>query len=62
MENALRTILTNDSQLALLHDAVVNNGMMMPAGLGADGKIQTEHAQFRLTGRKIRELGSIPTL
>ena len=43
VEGFLRAILADDGQLALLHDAVVDDSMMMPAGLGADGKVQADN-------------------
>ena len=57
----LRAVLAYDRQVALLHDAVVHYAVMMPTRLGSDGKIQTYHAQFGLSLRKIRQPRSVPT-
>ena len=43
-EGLLGAVLTDDGQLALLHDAVVHDGMVMPAGLSADRKVQADNA------------------
>lgn len=62
VEGALRTILTDNCQVALLNDAVVDDVMMMPAGLSSDRKIQADYSQFRFTLREVRQLCPIPTL
>ena len=52
VEGFLRAILADDGQLALLYNAIVDDGMMMPAGLGADGRIiRNSGVPFGKSGR-----------
>lgn len=53
VEGFLGAILADDGQVALLHDAVVDDRVVVPAGFGTDGKVQTNDSQFGLTLRKI---------
>ena len=53
MEGFFCSILANDGQIALLNDAVIDYGMMMPAGYGTDGKVQTKDSQFRFAGHAL---------
>ena len=62
MEGFFCSILANDGQIALLNDAVIDYGMMMPTGLGANREVQSYHPQFRFALRKIRQHSPIPTL
>lgn len=62
MKCLLSAVLTDDGQFALLNNAVVDYRMVMPAGLGAYGKIQPQDPQFGLSRRKIGQRRAVPTL
>ena len=62
MKRLLSAVLTDDSQFALLNNAVVDYRMMVPAGLGAYGKVQPQDPQFGLPRRKIGQQRTVPTL
>lgn len=59
-ESAFCTVLADDSQVALLNNAVIDHRMVVPAGLGTYGKIQSQHAQFGRSLRKIRQQSTVP--
>lgn len=55
VESAFCTVRTDDGQFTLLDNTVVDDGMVVPIGLGAGRKDQTFDNQFGFAGRVGRE-------
>ena len=62
MKRALRAVRADDGQFALLHEAVVNDRVMMPAGDGPNGEVHADHLEFGSPGGEVRQPRTIPTL
>jgi len=50
----------DDGKFSLLHDAVVHDGMMVPAELLPGGELIADADEFRPSFRVIRQFGSVP--